>query len=214
MEDYPLASMCGVQFADWRPLKNHINLGRCPHFTEDDNIPMHDGDLLLTNNGRTCPQTGMNETAVNMPQKDIFVHSISVQVSHHPEVQAPPDDLDMHRSAALNPNASAMEAATVAGLQQRFQALVFENDFDSIGADQELCQYLKYHCHACGRTYGRVQDLNAHIRNDHAAHSHGTIATGIQWSAKLVTQSPCRFCQTTFTKSHVAQYVSRWHSAV
>lgn len=199
----PTCKHCGVQFADWRPLKNHINLGRCPHFTEDDNIPMHDGDLLLTNNGRTCPQTGMNETAVNMPQKDIFVHSISVQVSHHPEVQAPPDDLDMHRSAALNPNASAMDAATVAGLQQRFQALVFENDFDSIGADQELCQYLKYHCHACGRTYGRVQDLNAHIRNDHAAHSHGTIATGIQWSAKLVTQSPCRFCQTTFTKSHV-----------
>ena len=171
----PTCKNCRLQFSDWRPLKHYINLG----------IPTspHGHQLEWTKLWQTCG----NKTFSFIPSPWMFL-IIRKSKPHVTERTW----TGLHR----------WNAASAAGLQPRSQALVSENDFDSIGADQELCQYIKYRCHACGRVHGRIENLNAHTRSDHAAFSHGTIATGIQ-ECQVVYTCPCRFCQTPSAKSHV-----------
>ncbi len=138
----------------------------------------------------------MDETVANMRRQDIFVHPLSVNVSHHPEVQTTRGGKDMNRSPPLKCSFCSRIATKAPGPG------IWEWLRLNWGWPRTVSVYQVYRCHACGRVHGRIENLNAHTRSDHAALSHGTIAAGIQ-ECQVVYTCPCRFCQTPSAKSHV-----------
>ena len=91
-------------------------------------------------------------------------------------------------------------------LQQPFGAAVLhvvqERAWESMARQIDACTYLSRRCFLCGLHFGRIQELNAHFRQQHADLWHGVPEKAIQLSNLYGHDSPCDCCGSLF-KTHV-----------
>ena len=81
--------------------------------------------------------------------------------------------------------------------------LVNSRAWDALSEATEICGQLTDHCMLCGIYTGRLQVLISHLKLYHANHMQHAHCKSAQLTRRLVTASPCRYCQKTFKSSHV-----------
>ena len=105
----------------------------------------------------------------------------------------PLEDLEVHVDMAVHQD-----------FVDRATALAKEAAFETLKADQLLCQHLTQHCVLCSKFMISAKAYTMHMRAHHQSYMQDSIALGLQRAQQFNgTKSPCDFCGVSFIKRHV-----------
>ena len=121
--------------------------------------------------------------------------SASLTIGRHPDQ---PGSLESHHPEVL------VDMATHQEFVDKVNALATEADYESLKADQLLCQHLNQHCVLCSKFVISAKAYTMHMRAHHQSYMQDSISLGLQRAKQYNgTKSPCDFCGVVFVRSHV-----------
>ena len=80
--------------------------------------------------------------------------------------------------------------------------LVEQSEWAQLRTLTEAHQDLQHHCILCGVYFGRIQELNMHLRCHHGRHAEHVFAKAAQLGKAQASITPCFFCTKRFARQH------------
>ena len=133
--------------------------------------------------------------STHLARQAAVVPSASLTIGRHPDQ---PGSFESHHSEVV------VDMATHQEFVDKVNALATEADYESLKADQLLCQHLNQHCVLCSKFVISAKAYTMHMRAHHQSYMQDSISLGLQRAKQYNgTKSPCDFCGVVFVRSHV-----------